>query len=145
MSPILDCLSQCYLMKKGDYKDIYKKLLSNNLSLNLGYLYENMVSQMIVASNNKLFYYTFSKDKSNSLYKIDFLLSHGSKVIPLEIKSNKLAPHASLDHFIKKYSKRISKKYLISTKDYSKDKDIVNLPIYYFPLLLEEINKNDIE
>ena len=42
-----------------EHKDIYKKLISNQLSLNLGYLYENMVSQMIVASGKNLFYYTF--------------------------------------------------------------------------------------
>ena len=133
------------LDEKSEYKDIYKKLLSNHLSLNLGYLYENMVSQMLIASKNKLFYYTFSKDKSNGLYEIDFLANYQNKVIPFEVKSNKLTPHTSLDHFINKYSKYISGKYLISTKDYAKDKDIINLPIYYLPLLLEELNKNDIE
>ncbi len=126
----------------GEYKDIYKKLMSNHLSLNLGYLYENMVSQMIVASKKKLFYYTFSKGKSSGSYEIDFLVSHKNKVIPFEVKSGKLTYHVSLDRFVDRYSMYVHGKYLISTKDYSKEKDIVNLPIYYLPLLLDELNEN---
>lgn len=125
-----------------EHKDIYKKLISNQLSLNLGYLYENMVSQMIVASGKNLFYYTFLKEKSKNYYEIDFLISHKSKVVPFEVKSNKLTPHASLDQFAKRYSKYTYGKYLISTKDYLKKEGSINLPIYYFPLLLEELKEN---
>lgn len=97
---------------------------------------------MIVASGKKLFYYTFLKEKSNSFYKIDFLLSHQSKAIPLEIKSNKLGPHASLDHFCEKYTRFIRNKFLISTKNYLEDKGIINLPIYFLPLMLDELKEN---
>lgn len=36
---------------------IYEKLLSDKLSANLEYVYENLVAQMLTASGNKLFYY----------------------------------------------------------------------------------------
>lgn len=35
---------------------IYQKLMSDKLDANLGYVYENMVAQMLTASGNKLFY-----------------------------------------------------------------------------------------
>ena len=41
---------------------IYRKLLSDKLDANLGYVYENLVAQMLAASGNNLFYYTFEKD-----------------------------------------------------------------------------------
>ena len=37
---------------------IYQKLLNDKLSTNLGYVYENMIAQVLTASGNKLFYYT---------------------------------------------------------------------------------------
>lgn len=37
---------------------IYDKLLSDKLAANLGYVYENMVAQMLMAGGNKLFYHT---------------------------------------------------------------------------------------
>lgn len=51
--------------KDKDFTDniIYEKLLSDKLSANLGYLYENAVAQAIVSSGNQLFYYTFTNDE----------------------------------------------------------------------------------
>lgn len=40
---------------------IYEKLLSDKLSTNLGYVYENLVAQMLTASGNKLFYYSWAR------------------------------------------------------------------------------------
>ena len=42
---------------------IYQKLLSDKLSANLGYVYENIVAQMLTASGNKLFYHTWPMEK----------------------------------------------------------------------------------
>lgn len=43
---------------------IYDKLLSDKLSVNLGYVYENLIAQMLVASGNRLFYHTWKKTRS---------------------------------------------------------------------------------
>lgn len=67
--------------------DIYQKLLNDKLSTNLGYIYENMIAQMLAASGNKLFYYTWPRDATHN-YEIDFLLSKGSKLYPIEVKSS---------------------------------------------------------
>lgn len=41
--------------------DLYKKLLSDNLTANLGFLYENLVAQMIAATGRELYYHTWEK------------------------------------------------------------------------------------
>ena len=109
---------------------IYGKLLSDKLDADLGYLYENMVAQMLYSNGNRLFYYTFPKEKSTHNYEIDFLLARGNKVCPIEVKSSGYKTHASMDAFSGKFSGKIGQKYLIYTKDLRKDGDILCLPIY---------------
>ena len=113
---------------------IYQKLLSDKLSANLGYIYENLVAQMLSASGNKLFYYTWPKDSTHN-YEIDFLVSRGSKLHPIEVKSSGYRRHASLDAFCLKYSGLVDKRYLIYTKDFSKDRETILLPVYMTPLI----------
>lgn len=113
---------------------IYNKLLSDKLDSNLGYIYENLVAQMLVASGNELFYYTFPKDEKHN-YEIDFLMSKGSKVVPIEVKSSGYNSHSSLDAFCAKFSARISDRYLICGKDYFHDGQTIVLPFYMTPLL----------
>lgn len=108
---------------------IYQKLLSDKLSADLGYVYENAVAQMLVASGNKLFYHTWQSKTSNHNYEIDFLLSRGTKLWPLEVKSSGYKTHKSLDEFCNKYSEHISNRYLIYTKDYKKDGQTTLLPV----------------
>ena len=109
---------------------IYGKLLSDKLSVNLGYLYENVVAQILKANGNSLFYYTFLDEKSRHNFEIDFLLARNNKVCPIEIKSSGYKTHASLDAFSEKYSSRILNKYLVHTKDLGKDKDVFSVPVY---------------
>ena len=122
-----------------NHSDIYKKLLSDKLDVNLGYLYENLVAQIIRSSKRKLYYYTFRKENSTHSYEIDFIVSNKNKVIPIEVKSRKINSHTSIDIFSKKYSKYVGQKYLVSTKDYFKKEDLVNIPIYYLPFLLNDL------
>lgn len=109
---------------------IYQKLLSDKLSADLGYVYENVVAQLLVATGNRLFYHTWRYKTSNHNYEVDFLLSRGSKLWPLEVKSSGYQTHKSLDEFCKKYSEYISNRYLIYTKDLKKDKETILLPVF---------------
>ncbi len=113
---------------------IYDKLLSDKLSANLGYVYENLVAQMLVASGNRLFYHTWKKDEKH-YYEIDFLLSRGNKVCPIEVKSSGYKSHASLDAFAEKYSLVVLQKYLLYTKDLHKDGNTLLLPLYMTPFI----------
>lgn len=114
---------------------IYEKLLSDKLSSDLGYVYENLVAQMLVASGNKLFYYTFPQPGSHKNYEVDFLLSRGKKIYPIEVKSSGYNSHKSLDEFCLKFSGRIDKRFLLYTKDLKKDGQTLLLPVYLTPFL----------
>lgn len=125
------------MFKDKDFTEnvIYEKLLSDKLSVNLGYLYENIVAQCLTASGNELFYHTIMNEKSKHNYEIDFILSRKNKIVPLEIKSSGYKTHKSLDVFSDKFSDRILKRYLVYTKDISKDQDIFCIPVYMVPYL----------
>ncbi len=113
---------------------IYEKLLSDKLSANLGYVYENIVAQMLVAAGYELYYYTWPRDEKHN-YEIDFILSRGAKICPIEVKSSGYKRHASLDEFCKKFSARISERYLVYTKDIGKDNQTQLVPAYMVPFL----------
>ena len=113
---------------------IYQKLLSDKLPANLGYIFENMIAQMLVANGKQLFYYTWKKDERH-YYEIDFILSRGTKISPLEVKSSSYRAHASLDAFYKKYSARIRNNYLVVPKEMQRDHEILIIPPYFVPFL----------
>lgn len=123
--------------KDKKYTDniIYNKLLSDKLEANLGYVYENAVAQMLTAKGNNLFYYTMKSETSNHLYEIDFLLSNGTKINPIEVKSGNYREHKSLDVFCEKFSSRIREKYVVHTKDYKWENGINYLPVYMIPFI----------
>lgn len=125
------------MFKDHDYTDniIYEKLLSDKLPANLGYLYENVVAQMLTAEGNELFYHTFLNESTKHNYEIDFLLARKNKICPIEVKSSGYKTHASLDAFYNRYSSQVLTRYLIYTKDISKDQDIRYFPVYMTPFL----------
>ena len=125
------------MFKDKDFveNEIYEKLLSDKLSVNLGYLYENIVAQCLTASGNELFYHTIMNERSKHNYEIDFLLTIKNKVIPLEVKSSGYKTHKSLDVFAGKYSDRIARRYIVYTKDLCKEQDIFCVPVYMVPFL----------
>ena len=108
---------------------IYQKLLSDKLSADLGYVYENVVAQVLTATGNKLFYHTWPTESGKHNYEVDFLLSRGAKLWPLEVKSSGYKSHASLDAFCKKFSARVGERLLVYTKDYRKDGATTLLPV----------------
>lgn len=120
------------MFKDKDFTEniIYEKLLSDKLSANIGYLYENVVAQTLAANGNELFYFTMFNEVSRHNYEVDFLITKKNKICPIEIKSSGYKAHKSLDAFTEKFSDRILWRYLIYTKDYSKDADIICLPVY---------------
>lgn len=63
-------------------------------------------------------------------YEIDFIVSDGKKVCPIEVKSSRYKTHASLDAFGQKYSSRIGAQYLVYTKDLQRDGAVTCIPTY---------------
>ena len=115
--------------------DVYAKLLSDKLPANLGYLYENLIAQMIAASGRELYYHTWEKVGSTHYYEIDFLISEGSKINAFEIKSSGTGKHESIKEFYRKFSKNVHNIYLLSQKDVGKEENLLLKPFYLMPFL----------
>lgn len=125
------------MFKDKDFteNEIYDKLLNDKLSANLGYLYENAIAQTLAANGNELFYHCWRKENSKHNYEIDFLITRKNKICPIEVKSSGYKTHISLDEFCRKFSSRISEKYIVYTRDLAKDTDILYIPMYMASLL----------
>jgi len=118
---------------------IYEKMLSDKLPANLGYLYENAVAQMIVSHKRELFYHTWKKPDSSHYFEIDFLMSYGEKMIPIEVKSSSIKSHASLSDYKRKYGKFMKEGLIVSQKDLQYVDNFVNLPMYLLPHYLDKL------
>ena len=122
-------------------EEIYKKILFNKLEYNGGMIMENIVSQMLVASNHKLFFYSnSSRDNVQDRMEIDFLIAKKSitnrhNISPIEVKSGKNYTFNSLNKFITKYKNQLDTPYIIHTSDLKIENNIVYLPIYMLILL----------
>lgn len=127
----------------GIGEDLYKKLLSDSLKADLGYLYENASAQMIATAGRKLYFFTWRKDNSSHSYEIDFLILASKKLIPIEIKSSNTNSHKSIEAFSEKYSSLVGRRILFSQKDVSKDNMLEFKPIYMLPFFLEESSEAD--
>lgn len=127
-----------FMDKPFTKNEIYKKLLSNKSEVNLGMLYENAVATSLRALGYDLYFNTCYDEDYKKSYELDFLISSGNKIYPIEVKSSGYKAHKSLDVFIDKYRSRIGKSFVIYTKDYLKEGDIVYLPVY-FTQFLDEI------
>lgn len=120
----------------ADNNELYKKLLSDKLSADLGAVYENAVAQCLRANGHSLYYYTFKADpEGKNNYEIDFLISNGSKITPIEVKSSGYSAHKSLDEFRQKFSSRIKRPIILYPKDLKSDGELLYLPIYMATLL----------
>lgn len=124
-----------FIDRPATENEIYAKLLADKLPANLGYLYENLVAQMITSTGRELYYHTWEKKGSTHYYEIDFLISNGSKVSAIEVKSAGAGKHESLLEFRKKYSKNIKNSYIVSQKDKDKKEELKFMPVYLTPFL----------
>lgn len=127
--PVSDIIVQSIQMFLSN-RHIFHKLLSDKLSTDLGYVYENVVAQMLRAAGNRLYYHTWPTESGKHNYEIDFLLSRGTKICPVEVKSSGYRSHLSIDEFCRKYSDRTGSRYLVYTKDLRKDEQLLMVPVY---------------
>ncbi len=125
-----------FIDRRVTENDIYAKLLSDKLPANLGFLYENLVAQMIAASGRELYYHTWEKAGSTHYYEVDFLVSEGSKINAFEVKSSGTGKHQSIKEFLDKFSKNVHNVYLLSQKDVGKEEKLLFKPFYLMPFLI---------
>lgn len=139
---------KCYLLDTGllmslafdngvlSMSEVYSAFTKGKLSINEGMLFENVVAQMLRSSGKELHYIEFKeKENDKNVHEIDFILSKGKKIIPVEVKSSVSSKHRSLDTFMERYSKRIDGAIVIHSKNMRVDGKILYMPIYMTSLL----------
>ena len=111
--------------------ELYRAILFDKLNINEGMIMENIVAQMLRTNGHRLYFYSRSDtDNRENHMQIDFLITEGKKIAPIEVKSNNYASHSSLDKFRNKFLSKIGTSYILYSKDVMIKDDIVNLPFY---------------
>ena len=119
--------------------NIYNKLLSDKLDVNLGYLYENVMAQIIKSCNRDLYYSVFKTNTSTHSYEVDFLLTDNNKLVPIEVKSSNINNHKSINEFKNKYKDKVSRSILFSFSDISNDDTLELKPLYLGSVIVNEL------
>lgn len=127
-------VSQILKNTKDTKDELYKKIIAGKLGTNLGMILENMVARMFRSRGYELFfheyYYVPVGNKTKQKYEIDFLIVKNRHICPIEVKSSAYNRHESFDYFVKKYNLKKHERFIIYTKDLSKDDDITLIPVY---------------
>lgn len=139
---------KCYMADTGllvthTFKDtkftdneLYRAILYDRLNINEGMIMENIVAQMLRKHRERLYFYSRSdSQKRENHMEIDFLITEGKKISPIEVKSGTYRSHSSLDKFRKHFSSVIGNSYILYTKDVMIKDGIIHLPIYMAELL----------
>ena len=124
-------VTQTFMDKAFTENGLYRAILFDKLSINEGMIMENVVAQMLRTNGHKLYFYSRSDatNRKNDM-EIDFLITEGKKICPIEVKSNNYVSHSSLDKFRDKFSSKIGNSYILYSKDVIVKDGIINLPIY---------------
>lgn len=122
--------------KKYTDNELYRAILFDKLNVNEGMLIENVVAQMLRLRRERLYFYSRcdSKNRENHM-EIDFLITEGKKISPVEVKSGDYRSHSSIDKFRKHFSQVVGNAYILYTKDVMKKDGIIHLPLYMAELL----------
>lgn len=124
-------VTQTFADKNFTQNEIYKAILFDKLNFNEGMILENVVAQILRTNGHKLYFYSRNDPKHRENHmEIDFLITKGKKIMPLEVKSGRSTIHASLDKFCKKFSSSIITPTILYTKDIKKEDGVLFLPVY---------------
>ncbi len=111
--------------------EIYKAILFDKLNINEGMIMENVVAQMLRSNGHKLYFYSRCDNLNRENHmEIDFLITEGKKIAPVEVKSSNYKLHSSLDKFRHKFSSNIGNSYILYSKDLMIKDGIIHLPFY---------------
>ena len=109
------------------------KILNNDIDINFGAIYENVVAEELKCHGFNNLYYLNSK----KLGEIDFLVESKGKVLPLEIKSGKdYTKHSAVNKLLNDKSYNIDMAYIFNNQSnlYVKDNKAY-VPIYMIDFL----------
>lgn len=110
---------------------IQMKLLSGDVNINYGAIYENLVAQELAAhgfgGNVHNLYYFNSKKQG----ELDFVIEQGGRVVPIEVKSGKdYERHNALKNVMADEHYGIPQAYVLSNGNLAVKGNVMYLPIY---------------
>lgn len=113
------------------------QLLSNEIHINYGALFENVVAQELKAHGFQLYYYN-----SKKYGELDFVIEYHGRILPIEVKSGKdYHRHSALSNIMNLREYDISEAFIFSHSNVEVKNHFIYYPIYMIMFL----NKDDIE
>ncbi len=113
---------------------IQLKILTGDSSINIGSVYENAVAQELVAHGITPYFYN-NKRRG----EVDFVISIGGKVIPIEVKSGKdYTKHAALRNLMTDYSNDLPEAIVLGNGNLESIGKITYVPIYMVMFMVPE-------
>lgn len=111
--------------------ELYRAVLFDKLDINEGMIMENIVAQMLRRNGHRLYFYSRSDNlhRENHM-EVDFLITVGKKISPIEVKSGNYRSHSSLDKFRQRFGAKIGTPYILYPKDVMVKDGIWHLPLY---------------
>lgn len=121
------------------YHNNIRPVLSDEKSINLGAVYENVVAQELKAHEHVLFYYD-----NRQRGEVDFLIDdyNSLTVMPIEVKSGKdYTVHSALDRLLAVPDYNIKKGIVVSNnQEVEQIENVLYLPVYYIMFIEEKTN-----
>lgn len=112
------------------YGNNIRAILDDEMSINLGSVYESVVASELIAHGYKLFYYD-----NRSKGEVDYLIDdyNSLSAVPIEVKSGKdYTVHSALTTFVQNEDYHIKKAFVLSNaREITANGKITYIPIYY--------------
>lgn len=122
----------------AQYADgIALQMLSGDVNINCGAIYENLVAQELMAHGWDLRYFNSKKQG-----ELDFVLEQDDEIIPLEVKSGKdYQRHSALSNVMKNKDYGIGRAIVLSNKNVSLKDRTLYAPIYMTMFLRKRVSE----
>lgn len=122
----------------AQYADgIALQMLSGEVNINCGAIYENLVAQELMAHGWDLRYFNSKKQG-----ELDFVLEQDDEIIPLEVKSGKdYQRHSALSNVMKNKDYGIGRAIVLSNKNVSVKERTLYAPIYMTMFLRKRVSE----
>ncbi len=113
------------------------QMLSGDVNINCGAIYENLVAQELMAHGWDLRYFNSKKQG-----ELDFVLEQDDEIIPLEVKSGKdYQRHSALSNVMKNKDYGIGRAIVLSNKNVSVKDRTLYAPIYMTMFLRKRVSE----
>lgn len=119
-------LSDIGLLAAQYANGIQMRIIKGDKDINFGSIYENVVAQELVAHALEPYYYN-SKKRG----ELDFVIEHGGRILPIEVKSGKdYTYHRALSNIIDCDEYDIQEALVLNNDNLSVDGRITYVPVY---------------